>query len=104
MSFRELKIHLPLPAKFIHQGADQEGSDKPSEGKHGHGYRPQQRQGEIFYEFTGPTVVSLIVKLLHELGDKAKQNTKIICSGFAGRILAVRTPSEITWAHRDQPY
>lgn len=72
MRFRELKIHLPLPAKSIHQGPDHEGSEEASEGEHGHGKRPQPCQGELAQVLMGSRRVGLIIKILHELQNRAK--------------------------------
>lgn len=77
MSLAELKIHLPLPAKFIYQGANHEGSDEAPKGEHGHRERPQKCQGKVAQVFTGSVVVGLIIKFFHELDNKTEQNIKM---------------------------
>lgn len=75
--FQELEIHLALPAKFIHQRADHEGAEEASKREHGHGNRPQQRQGKLVYVVIVALVVGLVIKLFHDLENKTEDSTKI---------------------------
>lgn len=89
-----METHLSLPAKVIHQGADHEGPDEASEGKHGDGNRPQQRQGKLVHVAIVPLIVGLVVKRFHELQHKAEQSARVPGPGFAdGSAYAVRPPA-----------
>lgn len=90
MSFAELKIHLTLPAKFIYQDANHEGSYQASEREHGHRNRPQQRQGKVAQVIRGSIIVGLIIKFSHELETKVKQtpnNMTWFCSNGNAKLL-----------------
>lgn len=76
MRSAELKGHLSLPPKFIHQEADHEGPDEASKGEHGHRQRPQERQGKVGQVVAGPVVVGLVVEFFHELRNEAEQKAR----------------------------
>lgn len=74
-SMASWELVLPLPAEVVHQGSHQDGPDKASKGEHGHRYGPQQSQEKVTRVHTSSIIVGLIVKLLHDLGHKTKQNS-----------------------------
>ena len=93
LEFAESKIQFPLPAKFVHQGADHEGSDEASKGEHGHRNGPQKGQGKVAQVLTASIIVGLVIKFFHELENRAKQNTKTTWPGFEERAACAVGPT-----------